>query len=301
MRIAITGPTGAIGTALIKEAISAGHEVIAIVRPGSSRMSNVAVTKGVEIIECDISDYASLHGKRQCDVFFHLAWMKTFGVARDDVYSQVDNIRYALNAVDLAESWGAKAFVGAGSQAEYGHSEVSLNGSVPVDPTSGYGIAKYSAGKLCRLFCQQKGIRFNWARILSVYGENDADHTLIMYLIHTLLEGGVPELTKCEQMWDYIYSKDAAYALLCIGEKGVDGKVYCIGSGECRPLKAYVEDLRDAVDPSKEVRFGVKPYYPHQAMYLCADISELTADTGFRPRYGFKKGISELIGIIRQG
>lgn len=301
MRIAITGSTGVVGTALVESAIKSGHEVVAIVNPRSNRLSRIGSNGITKTYKCDLSDYGSIHDRDYCDVFIHLAWMKTFGESRDDVFTQVDNIRYALDAVNLAYSWGAKVFIGAGSQAEYGHFEGKLSGSTPVNPTSGYGIAKLSAGKMCRLLCQQKGMRFNWARILSVYGRNDADHTLIMYLINTLLAGEVPELTKCEQMWDYIYSKDAASAILAMAEKGIDGKIYCIGSGQCMPLKQYVEELRDCIDPKLEVKFGVKPYYPHQTMYLCADISELTADTGFTPSYSFRQGIEELVKIIHSG
>lgn len=294
MRIAITGPTGAIGSALIDAAIGAGNEVVAIVRPDSDRINNIS-SKKVTIVKCDLSNLPSIVGVDSCDIFIHLAWMNTFGDARDDVYTQVNNIRYALDAVSLAHSWGAKVFVGAGSQAEYGTTTQPLNDKVPVNPTSGYGIAKYSAGKLCRLYCQQKGIRFNWTRILSVYGINDPDRTLIMYLIKTFLSGNAPELTKCEQMWDYIYSKDAAAAILAICEKGVDGKTYCIGSGNCMPLKQYVEIIRDCINPNLEVKYGVKPYYPHQAMYLNADITDLTSDTGFQPKYSFKQGIMEVL------
>ena len=295
MKIAITGPTGAIGSEVVRLALSKGDEVVAIIRPGSQRSGNLPIDSKLTIVECDISDYPKLEGKYVCDIFYHLAWTKTFGKERDDVYTQLDNIRYSLDAVELAHSWKAKAFVGVGSQAEYGHSDVPLNGSRPVNPESGYGIAKYTAGKLCGMRCNQLRMRFNWARVLSVYGENDADHTLIMYLVRTLLKGGSPELTKCEQTWDYIYSEDCARAIESIGLKGLDGKTYCIGSGDPKPLKEYVRIIRDLIDPSVQLKFGVKEYYSHQAMMLCADISELTADTGFEPRYSFEKGIEKVI------
>ena len=299
MRIAVTGPTGAIGSEMVRLALADGDEVIAIVRPGSNRSDNLPKHPKLTVVECDISDYASIRKKFSCDIFYHLAWAKTFGAERDDVGTQIDNIRYSVDAVELANSWGAKAFVGVGSQAEYGHSDVPLNGSLPVNPESGYGIAKYASGRLCSLRCQQLGLRFNWARVLSVYGEKDANHTLIMYLLKTLLNGDVPELTKCEQTWDYIYAEDCARAILCIGQKGKEGKTYCIGSGKPRRLREYVETLRDVIDPALELRFGVKEYYPHQAMMLCADISELTADTGFVPEYTFEEGIAKVVKYLR--
>ena len=298
MRIVVTGATGMIGRALIEHALDRGDDVVAICRPGSAGIPSLPGSDRLSVIEADISGYGDIRDSERCDVFFHLAWMKTSGAARDDARLQTQNIQYALDAVDLAGSWGAKTFIGAGSQAEYGIADRPLNGDMPVNPESGYGIAKFAAGRLCSLLCRQKGIRFNWARILSVYGENDADHTLIKYVINTILDGGVPELTPCEQTWDYIHSDDAARALYAIGTGGKDGRTYCIGSGAPHPLKWYVERTRDAVNKNAELRFGAREYYPHQPMVLCADISQLTEDTGFVPRIGFEEGIARVVSHV---
>ena len=154
-------------------------EVIAIVRPHSLRNANLPASENLKIIESDISDIGRLTGTESCDMFFHLAWRSTSVKGRDDVHVQCDDIKDTLNAVDVARSWGASAFVGVGSQAEYGNTKSKLSGDLPVNPESGYGVAKFAAGKLAKLSCNQLGMRFCWARVLSAYGEKDADHTLI--------------------------------------------------------------------------------------------------------------------------
>lgn len=300
MRIAVTGASGMIGSTLVELALAEGHEVIAIVRPNSIRNKNLPDSKNLKVIESDISDITQLLGVESCDMFFHLAWKNTSVEGRDDVHTQCDNIRDTLKAVDVAHSWGVSTFIGAGSQAEYGMIKTKLDGSIPTNPESGYGIAKYTSGKFAKLLCNQLGIKFCWARILSVYGEKDTDNTLVMYLIKSLIADEVPELTKCEQIWDYIYSEDAAAALFAIGKHGIDGKTYCIGSGDCRPLRDYVEDIRDSINPEASIRFGVREYYPHQVMMLCADITELTDDTGFVPKYSFREGISRIVSKIKR-
>ena len=80
-------------------------------------------------------------------------------------------------------------------------------------------------------------------------------------------------------MWDYLYSADAGYAMYLLGEKGVSGKTYCIGGGTARPLREYIEAIRDAAAPGAEIGFGEIPYQEKQVMYLCADISDLEKDT----------------------
>jgi nucleoside-diphosphate-sugar epimerase len=284
-----------IGAALARYALDRGMDVLCIVRKDSARLENIPESEKVKIFFAGLDEYSGIDISGGYDVFYHLAWDKTFVALRDDVDTQVSNIQYTLDAVRLAKRLGCKKFIGAGSQAEYGIVSEPLKPDTPVNPQSGYGIAKYTAGKLSRLFCAQLDMQFNWVRILSVFGPLDGAHTLIMYTINELKAGRSPEFTKCEQIWDYLYCDDAARALLAIGEKGVDGKTYPLGSGSGRKLSEYLESIRNIIAPDIALQFGKKDYYPHQPMYLCADISELTADTGWVPEISFEEGIRRMI------
>jgi nucleoside-diphosphate-sugar epimerase len=295
MRVAITGPTGSIGSELVEELIAEGNEVIAIVRPGSCRIKNMPVSDAVKIIECDVSNYKSLLGQDRCDLFYHLAWSGTTVDSRNNPISQADNTLFSLDAVSLAKDWGAKKFIGVGSQAEYGPCNHPLTTSTPINPISAYGLAKATAYRLCGAYCKSNGLEFNWTRVLSTYGKNDANTTLIKYVIRTLMNGEVPKLTKCEQIWDYIYSRDCARALIAVGQKGMDGKAYPIGNGTARRLSDYVEDIRAIINPNSPIDYGAIDYYPDQPMILCADISELTSDTGFKPETVFRDGIKQIV------
>ena len=189
--------------------------------------------------------------------------------------------------------------MGSGSQAEYGRVEGDLSAATPAFPENGYGIAKLCAGQMSRIECEKLGIRHVWTRILSVYGPCDSDKTMVTTTIRKLFAGEKPALTAGEQQWDYLYSADAARAMIAIGEKGHNGKVYCIGGGKAHPLKEYIMEIRDQIAPDAELGFGEIPYGAKQVMYLCADISELTQDTGFQPQTDFKSGIAETIQWMR--
>lgn len=293
--IIVTGATGAVGSAVVRRALANGIAVTCIVHQGSKRLGNLPQGERLKIVECNLSDYKNLQMEGQNDAFIHLSWEKTFGASRDDAEVQTRNIQYTLDAVQLAHRCGCSVFVGAGSQAEYGVQSVDLTPSLPVNPESGYGIAKYAAGKLSAMLCKSLGMRQNWIRILSVFGPNDGANTLISYLIREFKTGNSPQLTKCEQMWDYLYADDAADAILAIAEKGIDGKAYPLGSGKGRKLSEYVIDIRDIVNPSVDIHFGAKEYYPHQPMHLVADISELTEDTRWTPKAEFRQSIKNLI------
>ncbi len=308
--VVITGPTGAIGTALIQQCIEQRVKVLAIVRNGSDRKSRLPQSPLLQVVECSLNGLKALDENRlrmsgaelgRYDVFYHFAWAATIGDGRNDMQLQTENIRYALDAVSLAFRLGCHTFIGAGSQAEYGRSDTRLSDQTPTFPENGYGMAKLCAGQMTRLECKRYGMRHIWARILSVYGPGDGEKTMISTVIRSLLAGGRPALTKGEQMWDYLYCKDAARAMYLLGEKGRDEAVYCIGSGQARPLREYIEILRDCIDPGLEPDFGAVPYGDKQIMYLCADIGKLTEDTGFVPEVEFAEGIRETVAWWRGG
>ena len=88
------------------------------------------------------------------------------------------------------------------------------------------------------------------------------------------------------------YAADALYRMACHGRSGA---VYPVGSGTARPLREYIETLRDAIDPALPLGLGKIPYGPQQIMFLQADITPLAADTGFAPRTAFADGIRATI------
>ncbi len=294
----ITGPTGAVGTALCERLLDAGVTVFAIIRPGSTRADALPKHEKLYLVECDASELAELPERIegiQADVFYHLAWAQTTGLGRNDMPVQIDNIRYTVEAVRAAKKIGCHVFVGVGSQAEYGRVEGLLRSDTPPFPENGYGMAKLCAGQMSRVECQALDIEHIWVRILSVYGPRDGMGSMISGTIRKLLTGERPALTAGIQKWDYLYSSDAAQALYLCALYGRDGAVYPLGSGQARTLRDYIEEMRDAIDPSLPLGLGEVPYGPMQVMHLQADITELSRDTGFEPVMSFTEGIRKTI------
>lgn len=292
-----------LGLALTRLLIQKGIRVAVLVNPASPRKNNIQSDPLVEMIECGLSDLGQAKARlkeEDYDAFFHFGWEGTFGDARDDMYLQTRNINHTLDAVKLAAELGCSVFVGAGSQAEYGRVSGRLTPDMKTEPENGYGIAKLCAGRMSRIACQRQGMRHIWVRVLSTYGPFDGMHTMVASGIRQLLLGEPPSYTKGEQMWDYLYCDDAANAFYLSALKGRDGAVYCLGSGKARPLKEYITEIRDIVSPGAEIRLGERPYAKGQVMYLCADITALREDTGFKPETPFKEGVIETLRWIRK-
>ncbi len=302
-RVIITGATGTIGMALIRKCIDQDVEAILLVNPDSRRLARIPGDPHIKVIKCGLdelakADSASL-GIGSADAMMHLAWGGTFGDARNDKALQDRNYRYCLDAVRLAHRLGCSVFIGAGSQAEYGRVEGVLTADTPCNPENEYGRAKLRASSDTRELCHELGMRHIWPRILSIYGPYDGEKTMVMSLISKLLAGEKPALTAGGQIWDYLYADDVALAYMLLTEKGVDGSIYPIGSGVGRPLREYIEIIRDQIDPALPLGFGEVPYSDKQVMHLCADISKLRSDVGFEPRITFEEGIRRTIEYVR--
>ena len=297
MRAVINGATGAIGMALIRELIAEGHEVLVLCRESSPRSKNIPNHSLVKKIDCPLDKMSelSLDDNEPYDVFYHFAWEGTTGDARNDMYLQNRNVTYTLDAVALASRLGCKIFIGAGSQAEYGRVEGKLTPKTPTFPENGYGIAKLCASQMSRIMCASLGIRHIWTRILSVYGPNDTPNSMVMSTIRKLRQGEKPCFTAGEQVWDYLYSGDAAKAFIALAKKGRDGEIYCLGSGDPKKLCEYIKTIGRLTAPDAELGIGEVLYANKQVMYLCADIEALTTDTGFVPKTSFEDGIKETL------
>lgn len=302
-RVVITGATGTIGTALIKELIKHNIEVLVLAHKDSKRNFVIPRNSLVSVYFCSLSQLKEFYidTKKRFDVFYHLAWQGAAGIGRNNMYLQLENIRFALDAVELAKRLGCHTFIGAGSQAEYGRHQHPLREDTPTFPEMGYGYAKLCAGQMTREYAHQIGMRHIWTRILSVYGPYDGEQSFISMILRKLLNGEKVQTTMGEQQWDYLYSEDAAVALKLLAEKGHDGKIYILGSGFTRPLKEYIYDIRDLVNPELELGIGEVAYAKKQIMYLCADISELTKDIGWKPSTDFATGISKCMQALKEG
>ena len=295
----VTGASGAIGTALVHLLLQRGIRVTILAHRGSKRSRLFPEAPRLSVIGCDLDGYDAWNPTEWFDAFFHLAWTGTYGEARNDYSLQLENIAGTLSAVRLAARAGCFVFAGAGSQAEYKNVSSILGPDSEILPETGYGLAKFTAGRMSAGLCRQLGLRQVWTRFFSVYGPADSDRTMVMSGIRAMLDGRVPEYTRGDQLWDYLYSEDAARAMFLAALRGNDQAVYCVGSGQARPLAEYIEEIRDAVGPQARVRLGAIPYYPNQRMHLQADIRTLTQDTGFRPEIPFSEGIRRTVDWAR--
>jgi nucleoside-diphosphate-sugar epimerase len=300
LKIIVTGGTGFIGAAVVAELVARDHAVTVLVRPGSD-LARLDALPSLEIVRGDSLAEKAVRrelGETPHDAFVHCAWRGVLGQARNEPWQITENLRLTLDALDLANACGCRHWLSLGSQAEYGNGNCRIDENFPVAPTTVYGRAKLLAGQTALALCEARGIAAAVVRIFSTYGPGDAPAWFIPYIVRELLSGNTPRLTKCEQLWDYLYIEDAARAIAAAVEARVEG-VYNLGSDEAYSLRSVVEQIRRELNTEIEAEYGVVPYRPDQVMHLQANISRLRAATGWAPTVSLEQGLQRTVAFER--
>ena len=294
----ITGASGGPGQALVRKLINEGVEVLLLIRKSSGRAKYLPQSDLVHVVDCDLQRVKDFTPKKaDYDVFFHLGWDYTHPEYRvDPIYQQI-NITTTLEAVKLAKRAGCSKFIGCGSQAEYGRVEGILTPDTPCKPEMAYGIAKLCANQMAKILCERENIQFNWLRVLSVFGPVDNPYNGFSTVILDGLNGRKTRLTNGEQIWDVLYTGDLAEAFYKISCKGISGKTYTIGSGKLYTLKEELLILAHKLNTEELLMFGEIDYLANQNMYLLADNSELTKDTGWIPQTDLDSSFDKTIAF----
>ena len=298
MKALVTGATGFIGSFLIEWLLEQNVEVGIVLRPGSDPWRLSAVLNRIKVISGDIADVDALTEAFIAfspDVVYHSAWAGVGNHAKSGPEQIEQNLIPTIKLARLAVSAGCSAFVGLGSQAEYGPHSEPIDESMMTTPSTMYGSAKLSAYHLCRTTLLDTGVRFAWIRVFSTYGPKDNLGWMTPYLIKCLLNTDRPALTGGAQIWDFLYVTDAAEAIGLVGMTNSAHGVFNLGSGKPILLKKYIEQLRNYIDPTLALGFGEVPYRSDQVMRLEPKIDKLRNSIDWNPRISIEMGLRETI------
>lgn len=299
----VTGANGFIGTALCRELSSQGVDVIAVVRDKREKIDTIENLPNLRIVFSDISNFRNLADiiiDRDVEVLYHLAWVGSAGALRSDIDVQLKNVKYTCDTVKACADMRCSRFVFASSVMEY-EIEAIMATDVTPEINTLYSSAKVAANYMARTLAGNLGIDYIRAMISNIYGPGEISPRLINTSVRKMLNGEHCAFSAGEQIYDFIYIVDAAKAFAAIGERGIANKTYYIGSQNPRPLKEFLCELRDQVDPAIEIGLGEMPFNGVALTYSEFDIYAVKDDTGFVPQVSFDEGIKNTVSWLRGG
>lgn len=296
-KVVVIGANGFIGGQLASMLAKMNYEVMALVYKDACITSLMDISN-ITIKQFTFDNLLDLNALGY-DTIYHMAWSGVDSAHKHEAYAQVQNIEYGLKVIDFAKNSKIDRIIVPGSASEYSCGDNIIDGYGVPSPSDMYSACKVASHYVCGTYAMQNGIGLIWTNITSVYGPGRNDNNLITYVIKKLLEGEKPSTTKLEQQWDYIYIDDLIDALIAIGENGISGRTYPIGSGIHYQMMDYVKIIQQTIDPSLPIGIGEVPYKNAKIDNQIIDISSLRTDTGFEPKVTFEEGIVRTIEYLK--
>lgn len=276
----ITGASSFIGIELCRYLSDRGHKVIAMSRKENEQLKEISKDRHLAVFRADMLSLYDKAKDVKADVFIHLAWAGTTHEERNNPAVHEENVRLSLECVKLAKRMRCILYVDAGSQAEYGIVPGVITEDTPCNPLSAYGRGKLKMYHESSKLTEQLGLKYIHLRILSVYGENDHDETLIKTSLKKLKNNEPIEIRSGGQKWNYVHVKDAArqiaeLSIHAANTKDFNQEVYNVASNDTRMLQEFVIKMKEIIGSASNLAFG--GYNPGKDVNLDPDINKTAA------------------------
>jgi nucleoside-diphosphate-sugar epimerase len=252
VRALVTGAAGFLGANLVRHLTAAGHEVIAVSRPGGTSWRLEEVAAEARILGLDLRDATAI--ARAIDTtkpqwIFHLAAHGAYSWETDIEMMIGVNIGATAALLAAARDAEVQAFVNAGSSSEYGLKTHPPREDEWLQPNSPYAVTKAAGTHLTGLAAAD-GLPAVTLRLYSIYGPWEDPGRLVPALVREAAHRKLPPLVGPQTARDFVYVDDCCEALLRAAQRGAPGgpgATLNLGSGKQTRLDELVEFVRQSL------------------------------------------------------
>lgn len=282
--IIVTGGTGKLGRACVKDLREHGYQVVSIDAIKPAGLTNPPRPDQVSFSQVDLTDFGQvmaafsgidnrIEGKAEAIV--HLAAIASPGEAPDHIIFETNTIS-TYNVFEAARRLGIRNVVWASSETVYGIPYAKGPAYVPVDeaieaPAWSYSLSKYIGEKLAEQIAKwDPRMKFVGLRFSNVQEPQDYEH-FAEYDKH-------PEGRRFN-LWTYIDARDAAQAVRKAVEANLKGShIFGIANANGVTGKDNNE-LLDKYYPKVRRQRAIKPHESLISIQKARDV------LGYRPRF----------------
>ena len=208
------------------------------------------------------------------DVLIHLAWDGLPNYKSRHHFEQELPAQYRFLS-GLVRS-GLKSLVVTGTCFEYGMLSGPLSEDLETRPTTPYGFAKDSLRRQLEYLRQEQPFALTWTRLFYVYGEGQAENSLLPQLKRAVERGDeVFNMSGGEQLRDYIPVAEVAKCVVALSAGGLDSGIVNICSGKPISVRKLVEGWIKDNDWSIQLNLGHYPYPDYEPMAFWGDRRKL--------------------------
>lgn len=319
MKLLITGGAGFIGSAVVRQAIAGGHEVINVDKlTYAASLTNVASVSDhpdyafEQVDICDRTALDRVFFDHQPDVVIHLAAESHVDRSIDgpgDFISTNVNGTFAL--LEAARAY----WLNQGSPESFRFHHVSTDevyGSLgaeglfteetPYAPNSPYSASKAASDHLVRAWGETYGLPILVTNCSNNYGPYQFPEKLIPVVILNAMAGkSIPIYGQGVNVRDWLYVEDHARALLLVAMTGKPGDTYNIG-GDAEltniDLVHALCTILDRVHPEGAPHTDLITYVadrPGHDLRYAIDASKIKAELGWQPSVTLEEGLQATV------
>jgi UDP-glucuronate 4-epimerase len=330
MSVLVTGAAGFIGFHVAQALLARGETVIGYdnltpyydVRLKRARLAILRQSRQFTMVEADLADAAAVDRvfkTNRPDRVVHLAAQAGVRYSIDNPRAYIDsNIVGFLNILEACRHAAVSHLVYASSSSVYGaNSTVPFAVGQAVDhPVSLYAATKKSNELMAHTYAHLFGLPVTGLRFFTVYGPwGRPDMSYFKFTRAILANQPIDVYNHGQHARDFTYIDDVVDGLLrtldrparpdpawssaapTVGTSDAPYRLYNIGNNDPAELLDMIGLLEQAL--GRKATLNMLPMQPGDVARTFADIDQLTADTGFRPRTGLAAGLGQFVTWYR--
>jgi len=303
MKILVTGGAGFIGSHVVDQFLTAGHDVIIVDSLITGRQGNL--NPKARFYKIDIRDPQLIDifkGERPEVVDHHAAQVDVRKSVVDPMYDADVNIRGTLNLLECARQTGVRkvVYISSGGAAYGEPVYLPCDEKHPIDPLCPYGVTKHTVEHYLYLYRLLYGLDYAVLRYPNVYGprqDPNGEAGVVAIFSGQMLAGKpVTIFGSGEQERDFVYVGDCARANLLISGEGPTG-IYNIGSGVGTTINQIYAELKQIIAYPHPANYG--PAKPGETFKIYLDATKAGRELGWEQTVPLANGLAKTVDYFR--